>query len=151
MGRVAGLDLSDVQVDIARGRLAARIAAGSAEIVHGDAAALPWPDGTFTVVTCVGLFETFPDPEKVLAKMVRVLRPGGRVVLNIGERVPVGTQTHRMWGEYGCGLRTTCGAWSRTWVWLMSRSTTPRLPRRAVLGGWSTGGRVPWASASCMG
>ena len=100
VGRVAGLDLSDVQVDIARRRLAARIAAGTAEIVHGDAAALPWPDGTFTVVTCVGSFETFPDPEKVLGEMVRVLRPGGRVVLNIGERVPVGTQTHRMWGEY---------------------------------------------------
>ena len=29
--------------------------------------------------------------------MFRVLRPGGRAVLNIGERVAPGTQTHRMW------------------------------------------------------
>ncbi len=33
--------------------------------------------------------EAFPDPAKVLAEMFRVLRPGGRVVL----------QTYRAWGE----------------------------------------------------
>ena len=99
VARVAGLDLSRLQVDLARTRLGTRIAAGTAEIVLGDAAALPWPDDTFTVVTCMGSFETFPEPEMVLAEMVRVLRPGGRAVLNIGERVPAGTQTHLMWGE----------------------------------------------------
>lgn len=96
--RVAGLDLSSIQVDLARRRLADRIAAGTAEIVHGDAAALPWPDGTFSVVTCMGSFEAFPEPERVLAELIRVLRPGGRAVLNIGERVPPGTQTHQVLG-----------------------------------------------------
>ena len=28
----------------------------------------------------------------------RVLRPGGRAVLNIGERVAEGKQTHKAWG-----------------------------------------------------
>lgn len=97
--RVAGLDLSDLQVDLARGRLASRIAAGTAEIVKGDAGQLPWPDDAFTVVTCMGSFEAFPDPQQALAEMFRVLRPGGRAVLNIGERVPEGTTTHRMLGE----------------------------------------------------
>lgn len=101
--KVAGIDLSDVQIDLARRALGSRIAAGTAEIVKGDAGSLPWPDATFTAVSCVSSFETFPDPEKVLAEMFRVLRPGGRVVLNIGQRVPPDTQTHR--------------AWDVMWVW----------------------------------
>ena len=94
--RVAGIDLSDIQVGLARKRLGERIAAGTAEIVHGDAAALPWPDASFTVVTCMSVFEAFPDPSGVVAEVFRVLRPGGRAVLNIGERVEPGTQTHRI-------------------------------------------------------
>ena len=97
--RVAGLDLSDLQVDLARARLAGRIGAGNAEVVQGDAGQLPWPDDSFTVVTCMGSFEAFPDPEKVVSEVFRVLRPGGRAVLNIGERVAEGTVSHRMWGE----------------------------------------------------
>lgn len=96
VGRVAGLDLSDVQIDLARQRLADRIAAGTAEIVQGDAGTLPWPDETFSVVTVMGSFECFPDPEKVLTELHRVLQPGGRAVMNIGEWVEPGTQTHRM-------------------------------------------------------
>ncbi len=93
---VAGIDLSDIQVGLARKRLGERIAAGTAQIVHGDAAALPWPDASFTVVTCMSAFEAFPDPPRVVAEVFRVLRPGGRAVLNIGERVDPGTQTHRV-------------------------------------------------------
>ena len=44
---VAGLDVSEMQVEMARRRLADRLAAGTAEIVLGDAAALPWEDGRF--------------------------------------------------------------------------------------------------------
>ena len=95
---VAGIDLSDIQVPMAQRKLADRIAAGTAEIVKGDAAQMPWPDGTFTVVTACSAFEVFPDAEKVLGEVFRVLRPGGRAVLNIGERVKPGTQTHQGWG-----------------------------------------------------
>lgn len=97
--RVAGVDLSEVQIALARSRVGDRIAAGTAEIVRGDAGSLPWPDDSFTVVTCMGSFEAFPDPAKVLREMFRVLRPGGRIVVNIGEEVTPGTQTHRMLGQ----------------------------------------------------
>ncbi len=92
---VAGLDRSSIQVRLARERLAERIAAGTAEIVEGDAARLPWPADTFSVVTVMGSFECFPEPERALAELARVLRPGGRAVLNIGEQVEPGTPTHR--------------------------------------------------------
>ena len=98
--RRAGIDLSPYQVDRARSRLREEIAAGTAEIVLGDASALPWPEASFTVVTCIGAFDMFPDPQRVVAETFRVLRPGGRAVLNIGWRVDPSTQTHRAWGEF---------------------------------------------------
>lgn len=36
--------------------------------------------------------------QATLGEAFRVLRPGGRGVLNIGERVAEGTQTHKAWG-----------------------------------------------------
>jgi SAM-dependent methyltransferase len=93
---VAGLDLSGLQLDLARRRLAERIASGTAELVKGDAAELPWQDGRFSAVTCMGSMEAFPDPARVLAEMLRVLRPGGRAVLGMGSRLPAGTETHRV-------------------------------------------------------
>jgi ubiquinone/menaquinone biosynthesis C-methylase UbiE len=81
---VAGLDASGIQVGLARGRLAERIAAGTAEIFLGDAAALPWADGRFSVVTAYGCIEFVPDPLKALSEMYRVLRPGGRAVVTLG-------------------------------------------------------------------
>ena len=96
--RVAGLDLSDIQVGLARRRLVDRIAAGTAEIVTGDAAALPWEDGRFSVVACMGSVEAFPDPGAALAEMHRVLRPGGRIVVSLGAKVADGTETHRVMG-----------------------------------------------------
>ncbi|MHB8891802.1 MAG: class I SAM-dependent methyltransferase [Candidatus Limnocylindrales bacterium] len=95
---VAGLDLSDIQVGLARRRLADRIAAGTAEIVKGDAAALPWEDGRFSVVTCMGSVEAFPDPGLALAEMHRVLRAGGRAIVSLGAKVADGTETHRVLG-----------------------------------------------------
>ena len=84
--RVAGLDLSEIQVGLARRRLADRIDAGTAQIVMGDAAALPWEDGRFSAVTCMGSLEFFPEPQTALNEMHRVLRPGGRAVLTIGSK-----------------------------------------------------------------
>ena len=53
---LAGIDVSDEKVTLARQRLADRIASGTAEVVQGDAAALPWDEGTFTAVTCMDSF-----------------------------------------------------------------------------------------------
>jgi len=83
---IAGLDLSDVQVSLARRRLRDLIDAGTAQIVEGDAAALPFPDGRFSAVTCMGSLEFFSDPQVALGEMYRVLRPGGRVVITMGWR-----------------------------------------------------------------
>lgn len=95
VARVAGLDVSDVQIRLARQRLHDRIEAGTAEIVLGDAVALPWDDNTFTAVACVGSLEYLADRAAALHEMHRVLRPGGRIVLTYGladERVDIVSQ-----------------------------------------------------------
>jgi SAM-dependent methyltransferase len=84
---VAGLDASEIQVAMARQRLAERIAAGTAEVVLGDATALPWEDGRFSVISCLNCLKFVSDPQEALREMSRVLRPGGRAVLTFDEDV----------------------------------------------------------------
>jgi SAM-dependent methyltransferase len=91
---VAGLDASEIQVGMARKRLADRIAAGTAEIVLGDAMALPWKDGRFSVVCSLNCLKFVPDPAKALREMHRVLQAGGRLVLTIDKQVD-------KWGRSG--------------------------------------------------
>lgn len=93
---VAGIDWSQEKVVLARERLADRIAAGTAEVAHGDAAAMPWDDGAFSAVTCMDAFPFFPNPQRVLTEILRVLRPGGRMVMQIGMRWPDGPPKHIM-------------------------------------------------------
>ena len=81
---VAGIDLSDIQIELARRRLQDRIADGSAELIVGDAAHLPWEGGTFSAASCVGSLDFFTDPDAAVKEIYRVLRPGGRVVLTYG-------------------------------------------------------------------
>ena len=64
----------------AAGRLADRFARTNVEVVHGDAAALGYPDASFdTVATCTMLHHvpTRALQDTVLAEAFRVLRPGG--------------------------------------------------------------------------
>lgn len=69
--RVTGLDTSQVMLREARARLADRVLAGTARLVHADSAQLPFGDGEFTAVTAI----TAPVN---LAEVLRVLRPDGR-------------------------------------------------------------------------
>ena len=49
--------------------------------VWQDASLLPFPDDTFDAVTCLEALEFMPDPKQVLQEMIRVLRPGGLLVI----------------------------------------------------------------------
>jgi SAM-dependent methyltransferase len=92
--RVAGIDWSEAKVRLARERLADRVAAGTAEVVHGDATVLPWAEAMFSAVTLMDAFPFLPDPQRTLTEILRVLRPGGRMVLQIGMRWPNGAPRH---------------------------------------------------------
>ena len=64
--RPSGVDISKEAVAIARG-----FAAG-AEAQEGSSEKLPFADGCFRHVTCVGAIERFLDREKALSEMCRV-------------------------------------------------------------------------------
>lgn len=49
--------------------------------VVGDAHALPFADGMFAAVVVLNAFEHYRDPPRVAAEILRVLRPGGRVLV----------------------------------------------------------------------
>jgi ubiquinone/menaquinone biosynthesis C-methylase UbiE len=103
---VAGLDLSDVQVKMAKWKHRGRIAAGTAEIVQGDAAQLPWEDNSFSAGTTMGSFIGFPEPLKSLKEIYRVLRPGGRAVVSIEFNAEDGKDRSKEIEKYGMWIWT---------------------------------------------
>ena len=48
---------------------------------EADAQALPFPDASFDTVVCTLSLCAIPDDRRAVAEMVRVLRPGGRLLL----------------------------------------------------------------------
>jgi len=64
-----------------------RKAAGTSGVtvatVCGDALGSPFPDGTFEVVFHQGLLEHFRDTHPLLADNVRILRPGGHLIVDV--------------------------------------------------------------------
>ncbi len=57
--------------------------------VVGDAMALCFADGTFEVVLCTEVLEHLPDPQRGLDEMLRVLRPGGTLLLTTRFLFPI--------------------------------------------------------------
>jgi arsenite methyltransferase len=50
--------------------------------VAGDAGALPFANGQFDAVLCECSLSVFPEKDRAVAEMRRVLRPGGRVAIS---------------------------------------------------------------------
>lgn len=59
----------------------ARRRTAAAPDLWGDAGAVPLLDGSVDAVLCTEVLEHVPQPPAVMAEVVRVLRPGGRLVL----------------------------------------------------------------------
>jgi ubiquinone/menaquinone biosynthesis C-methylase UbiE/GT2 family glycosyltransferase/glycosyltransferase involved in cell wall biosynthesis len=50
--------------------------------VVGDGHALPFADGVFDAVLAINAFEHYRDPDKAVAEILRVLKPGGKVFIH---------------------------------------------------------------------
>lgn len=65
--------------------------AGQGRETHqADMRSLPFPPGSFESVVSIQSIEHVPDPERVLAEVVRVLVPGGRAVFVTPNRLTFG-------------------------------------------------------------
>ena len=76
---LAGVDLAYGMVRLARRRLVAR-GVGS-KLCVGTAQSLPWRDGCYDAVLATFAFSAFLDAGGALDEMVRVTRPGGKVII----------------------------------------------------------------------
>jgi ubiquinone/menaquinone biosynthesis C-methylase UbiE len=71
-----GIDLSPEMIDLAKVRLGDR-----ADLLTSPAEELPFPDGSFDAVFCCAVIHHLSDKAKGVSEMVRVVKPGGKVVM----------------------------------------------------------------------
>jgi SAM-dependent methyltransferase len=84
-GKAEGVDIDEEAVGYCRER-------GLVDVSLGEAATLPFPDGTFDLVTGLDVIEHLDDDVGALREMRRVLHPGGHVLVTV--------PAHRfMWGD----------------------------------------------------
>src|SRR4051812_12824840 len=77
--QVVGLDISASFVQIARAK--AKQASVAAEFHQGDAAHMPFSDGTFDFIVCRAAFKNFTEPAQAIREMHRVLKLGGTALI----------------------------------------------------------------------
>lgn len=77
--QITGLDVSATFVSLAQEQ--AVHAGVTVDFRQGDAAALPFDEGQFDLVICQAAFKNFSRPLTAINEMHRVLRPGGRAVI----------------------------------------------------------------------
>ena len=83
-GEVVGSDFSEKMLELARGKAARRTETGLGARVRferGNALALPYADAEFDAATVGFGARNFSDLDRGLREMVRVVRPGGRIVI----------------------------------------------------------------------
>lgn len=80
-GTVTGIDYSPVSVKKSTEVNAAAIAAGRCRVLEGSAAALPFEDGAFDLVTAFETVYFWPDIEECFRGVRRCLKEGGRFAI----------------------------------------------------------------------
>ena len=78
---VTGVDLSEGMLAVMREKVGKAGLADMISIEEGDGEALRFPDNTFDRVTIAFGIRNFENREKGLREMLRVLKPGGRLVI----------------------------------------------------------------------
>jgi ubiquinone/menaquinone biosynthesis C-methylase UbiE len=79
-------DLSPQMLDLARPYAGPRL-----NFKVADACALPFPDASFDAVVCIDVVPHLLEPQQAMAEARRVLRPGGRIVIDSSNALPLWT------------------------------------------------------------
>jgi ubiquinone/menaquinone biosynthesis C-methylase UbiE len=103
-GSAAGLDHSPDMLALSTERNREAVEHGRLELKLGDASQLPWPEDTFSSVVSANTFFFVAHPDRLLAEILRVLKPDGRAIIaTVPGPLPPGSL--RNWWVYVWGAR----------------------------------------------
>ena len=133
--RIVGIDISEPMLVRARDRVR-RLGLGHVEnITVMDAEQLSFPDASFDVVVAQYVVTAVPNPERALDEFVRVVRPGGEIVITtrIGAEGGLRGAVEKwlMPVTSRLGWRTEF-AWARYEQWAKGASSVRLLERREL-------------------
>ena len=80
-GQVILADINAAMLEVGRDRLIDKGATGNIEVVQADAQALPFEDNSVDCITIAFGLRNVTDKDMALRSMLRVLRPGGRLLV----------------------------------------------------------------------
>jgi phosphatidylethanolamine/phosphatidyl-N-methylethanolamine N-methyltransferase len=133
--RVVGIDISGPMLAKARERVARQHLDHVESIEVMDAEHLEYADGSFDAVVAQYVVTAIPNPEKALDEFVRVVRPGGEIILTsrigAGSGVRGSVEKLLMPMTSRLGWRTEF-PWARYESWLSSSPTVRLLEKRAL-------------------
>lgn len=79
--RITGIDISDGMLDVGRKKVVEKGLADHIVLLTGDSETINFPDNSFDGITVAFGVRNFQNLEKGLKEMLRVLRPGGKLVV----------------------------------------------------------------------
>ena len=79
--QVTGIDFSEEMLDKARAKVREMDLRQVVALRQMDARALEFPDASFDTVVAMHVLSVVPEPERVMAEIARVCKPGGKVVI----------------------------------------------------------------------
>ncbi len=79
--RIVGIDISDGMLELGKEKIKKAGLENSISLETGDAESIRFPDDTFQAVTVAFGVRNFQNLEKGLGEMLRVLKPGGKLVI----------------------------------------------------------------------
>ncbi|MEP1595921.1 MAG: ubiquinone/menaquinone biosynthesis methyltransferase, partial [Halieaceae bacterium] len=80
-GRVVLADINGAMLEVGRDKLLDTGRQANIEFVQADAQDLPFPDDSFDCVTIAFGLRNVTDKDKALRSMLRILKPGGRLLV----------------------------------------------------------------------
>jgi ubiquinone/menaquinone biosynthesis C-methylase UbiE len=111
-----GVDPSSKMIEIARSRFREN---EQTRFLQGEASRLQFAENVFDAVLCMGVIDSVPDVRLAIREMVRVLKPGGTLILTVANLL----SPYAWWKNYA--FHPTVAAWHRLRVRLGDPTMTP--------------------------
>ena len=79
--KITGIDISEGMLEIGRKKIEKLGLQNEIELLKGDSETIKFPDNTFDAITVAFGVRNYQNLEKGLSEMLRVLKPGGKLVV----------------------------------------------------------------------